>query len=263
MVVSRVIVQIYEIQDPVEAEALIELGVDRIGSVVSSEKHWKLPAVREAILVSRKAGVKHSLIPLFNTKRALFHTIDYHAPDIVHFCQRVADGPGDMVPCEALVELQVSVKERFPEIEVMRTIPVPIPGSTQGIPTFEVAKCLEATSDYFLVDTSLGREPVDGFVGITGRTCDWTVARELAGSSPLPVILAGGLSPENVYEAIMAVRPFGVDSCTRTNAIDGRGRTVRFQKDLNRVRAFVQQVRRAEKDLSMAGSEPRPTRGRK
>jgi phosphoribosylanthranilate isomerase len=260
---SRIVVQIYEIQDPLEAEALIGLGVDRIGSVVASEEHWKVPAIREAVLVSRKAGVKHSLIPLFNTESVLFQTIDYYGPNIVHFCQRVADGRGRLAPCEALVELQVSVKERFPEIEVMRTIPVATPGSPQGIPTFEVAKCFEATSDYFLVDTSLGREPVDGFVGITGRTCDWTVAQQLADSSPLPVFLAGGLSPENVHGAIMAVRPFGVDSCTGTNAVDALGRTVRFQKDFNRVRAFVEQVRRAEKDLSSAGSKPQPTRGRK
>jgi phosphoribosylanthranilate isomerase len=131
----------------------------------------------------------------------------------------------------------------------MRTIPVGAPRNAQQIPTLEIAKCFEGASDYFLMDTSLGSEPVDGFIGITGRTGDWTVARQLAESSCLPVILAGGLSPENVYEAVMAVRPFGVDSCTRTNAVDASAGPVRFKKDLNRVKAFVQEVRRAEKDL--------------
>jgi phosphoribosylanthranilate isomerase len=100
------------------------------------------------------------------------------------------------------------------------------------------------------MDTSLGTEPVEGFIGITGRTGDWTVARQLVEASAVPVILAGGLSPENVYEAVMAVTPFGVDSCTRTNALDSSGRPVRFKKDLKRVKAFVQEVRRAEQDLS-------------
>jgi phosphoribosylanthranilate isomerase len=133
----------------------------------------------------------------------------------------------------------------------------------QIIPTFDVAKCFEAASDYFLVDTSLGNEPVHGFVGITGHTCDWMVARELIETSPLPVILAGGLSPQNVYEAIMEVRPFGVDSCTRTNAVDGDRRPIRFRKDKNAVRAFVKAVRQAEIDLSSGQNEPESLGGRK
>ena len=47
----------------------------------------------------------------------------------------------------------------------------------------------------------------------------------------------------------MTVKPFGVDSCTRTNEVDSTGRPVRFKKDLERVKAFVREVRRAEKDL--------------
>lgn len=245
----RISVQIYEIQDPVEAESVIGLGVDRIGSVILSGENWKVPDIREAILVSRAAGVKHSLIPLFGTKEVLFQSIDYYEPDIIHFCECLTNDEGDIAPCNALFELEACVKERFPEIETMRTIPVGPPGNTPRIPTLEFAKCFEGTSDYFLVDTSLGNEPVNGFIGITGCTGDWAVARQLIGSSSLPIILAGGLSPKNVYDAVMAVRPFGVDSCTRTNAVDGSGRTVRFKKDLNRVRAFVQEVRRAEQDL--------------
>jgi phosphoribosylanthranilate isomerase len=244
-----IIVQIYEIQDAREAEAVMGLGVDRIGSVILSEEKWKVPAIREAILTSRAAPVKHSLIPLFNTKGVLFQSIDYYEPDIIHFCECLSHDGAYTTPWEQLVDVQVGVKERYPEIEIMRTIPVGTPMTTQRIPTLEIAKCFEGGSDYFLMDTSLGNEPVDGFIGITGRTGDWSVARELVESSSLPVMLAGGLSPENVYEAVVAVRPFGVDSCTGTNAVDGSGRPVRFKKDLERVKGFVQEVRRAERDL--------------
>ncbi|OEU49239.1 MAG: hypothetical protein BA861_00350 [Desulfobacterales bacterium S3730MH5] len=246
---SRIEVQIYEIQDCREAEAVIELGVDRIGSVILSEKDWKVPAIREAILISRGTGVKHSLIPLFSTKQVLFQSIEYYRPDIIHFCDSFTDANEHMKRCEALVEIQIGARERFPETEIMRSIPVAAPYSGQGIPTVKIAKCLEAASDYFLIDTSLGSEPVEGYIGITGRTCDWTVAAKLVELSSIPVILAGGLSPENVYDGVMAVRPFGADSCTRTNAIDSNGRPVRFKKDYNRVKAFVQEARRAEKDL--------------
>jgi phosphoribosylanthranilate isomerase len=245
----RITVQMYEIQDPRGAEAVIELGVDRVGSVILSEEHWKVPDIREAILASRRAGVKHSLIPLFDRKGVLFKSIDYYEPDIIHFCECLSNNEGRMTSCEALVELQICVKERFPDIDIMRTIPVATQNSVQQVPTLEIAKFFEGASDYFLMDTSLGSEPVAGFIGITGQTGDWTVARELVESSSVPVILAGGLSPENIYEAVRAVRPFGVDSCTRTNAVDNSARPIRFKKDLKRVRAFVQEVRRAEKDL--------------
>ena len=246
---TKIAVQIYEIQDPGEAEAVIELGVDRIGSVVLSEENWKVPAIREAILISRGTRVKHSLITLFNTKGVLFRAIEYYQPDIIHFCECLTSDDGRMIGCEALVEFQICVKERFPEIKIMRSVPIAAPKSSQRIPTLEIAGCFEAASDYFLIDTSLGSEPVEGYIGITGLTCDWTEAERLVGSSSIPVILAGGLSPENVYEAVMAVKPFGVDSCTRTNALDGSRRPMRFKKDYNKVKAFVREVRRAEKDL--------------
>lgn len=246
---TKIAVQIYEIQDPGEAEAVIELGVDRIGSVILSEKNWKVPDIKEAILISKKAGIKHSLITLFDTRTVLFQAIEYYTPDIIHFCESLTYSHGHMMPCEAFVELQICIKERFPEIEIMRSVPIAAQENNQRIPTLEVAGFFEATSDCFLIDTSIGSEPVQGYIGITGRTGDWTVAGELVKSSPVPIILAGGLSPENVYEAVMTVEPFGVDSCTGTNVVDSSRRPIRFKKDHNKVKAFVQEVRRAEKDL--------------
>jgi phosphoribosylanthranilate isomerase len=247
-------VQIYEIQNPREAEAVIDLGVDRIGSVILSVEEWKVPAIKEAIRVSKAAGIKHSLLPLFNTKGSLFRAIDYYQPAIIHFCQSLTQDNGYMIPFEALIGLQVRVKEQFPSIELMRSVPVPAFHNGRGIPTLDIAKSFEAVSDYFLIDTCLGKEPVKGYLGITGRPCDWEVARRLVESSTIPAVLAGGLSPENVYEAIMAVRPFGADSCTKTNAQASDGRFVRFQKDYEKVRAFVAEVRRAEKDLPNLGN---------
>jgi phosphoribosylanthranilate isomerase len=56
----------------------------------------------------------------------------------------------------------------------------------------------------------------------------------------VPVVLAGGLSPENVADAIRAVRPWGVDSLTHTNhPLPGGG----FRKDLEQVRGFVAAAR--------------------
>ncbi len=56
-------------------------------------------------------------------------------------------------------------------------------------------------------------------LGGTGRTHDWELSRKFVEKSKKPVFLAGGLTPENIREAILTVRPYGVDVCSglRTN----------------------------------------------
>ena len=62
----------------------------------------------------------------------------------------------------------------------------------------------------------------------------------------IPVILAGGISPHNVADAIRTVKPAGIDSCTLTNPTDEKGNPVRFKKDLTKVKALVDAVKLAE-----------------
>jgi phosphoribosylanthranilate isomerase len=69
-------------------------------------------------------------------------------------------------------------------------------------------------------------------------------------ASGIPVILAGGISPQNVIAGILQVKPAGIDSCTWTNAQDKTGSPIRFRKDLGKVRQLVGCVRQAEKSLS-------------
>jgi phosphoribosylanthranilate isomerase len=77
---------------------------------------------------------------------------------------------------------------------------------------------------------------VEGEEGGTGRTAPWGL---IAGYKPgVPVILAGGLTPENVAEAIRTVRPAGVDVATGVESAPGR-------KDPEKVRAFVANAREA------------------
>ena len=63
----------------------------------------------------------------------------------------------------------------------------------------------------FLLDT--GR-PSAGELGGTGRVHDWEISAEFVRLSPIPVFLAGGLTPANVGEALARVRPAGVDLCS-------------------------------------------------
>lgn len=77
-------------------------------------------------------------------------------------------------------------------------------------------------------------------LGGTGRTHDWRISAEFVRRSPLPVFLAGGLSPANVREAIRRVRPFGVDLCSGVRT-EGR-------LDASKLAAFIEAVRQADLD---------------
>ena len=243
------IVQIYEIQTPQEAEKCIELGVDHLGSVLLSQEGWRQSPLKEVMQLSEGADAGSSLIPLFEDLDTLYRALDYYRPGYVHFCESLTDRDGREIELDRFIRLQTELKERFPEIGIMRSIPIPQSDLSRNFPTLKIAGSLEPVSDLFLTDTWLEKAPVEGFIGITGKTVGWEAARELVLQSSIPLILAGGLSPENVFKATMKVLPAGADSCTLTNQVDEAGRPVRFKKDFQRVKRFVQEVRRAEKEI--------------
>jgi len=87
-------------------------------------------------------------------------------------------------------------------------------------------------SPAFLVDAS-----VKGLYGGSGVTADWNRAAELAKKYPL--LLAGGLTPENVAEAVGRVKPWGVDVASGVESAPG-------EKDASKMKAFVRAVRDGE-----------------
>jgi phosphoribosylanthranilate isomerase len=244
------LIQIYEIQEPSEAEIVLEAGVEHVGSVIVSPSDWKDPRLRETIGIVQSAGAVSSLIPLFSELKLICRAIDYYRPDIIHFCEMLPAKIDDWQAIDPIRALQKAVRKAYPSVKIMRSVPIGQPGAAAGIPTLALAKHFEPLSDFFLTDTLLtppgglaNAQPVQGFVGITGKTCDWHTARELVSQSDIPVILAGGLSPENVEAGIALVKPAGVDSCTATNQVDAQGKPVRFRKDRRRVRRFVRAAR--------------------
>jgi len=252
--VAVMITQIYEIQTPAEAEGCLAAGVDHIGTVILSQEDFQDPVLREVSRIARAAGAKSSIIPLFDHEETLLRTIDYYQPDYLHFCEALVKPSLEIVPLEPVMELQARIKESAPQVAIIRSIPVPLPGRSADFPTLEIARELESSSDLFLIDTWLGRQPVEGFIGITGQVPDLELSRYLVWQSAIPVILAGGLSPDNVYDAVMSVSPAGADSCTWTNAAGKDDRPVRFQKDIEKVQRFVQEVRRAADALAQRRS---------
>jgi phosphoribosylanthranilate isomerase len=254
---AHIIIQIYEVQTPSEAEKLMVLGVDHIGSVIVSKASWKVPPIKDTVRLIQEKGCKSTLIPLFDDLEAISFMLDYYDPDIVHFCEVITLEKGLNDSYKKHMLIQESIKKRFPGIKIMRSIPISQFGNPDRGETFELARLFEPISDYFLTDTLLTNpsasvsdlQPVKGFVGITGQVCNWATAAKLIQATHIPVILGGGITPDNVLNGIMDVMPAGVDSCTGTNAMDSNGRPIRFKKDLLKVKLLVEEARRAEKML--------------
>jgi phosphoribosylanthranilate isomerase len=108
------------------------------------------------------------------------------------------------------------LKDIAPELLVIKSLVVGL--HTQA----ELASMVEHFSgsvDAFITDTY---DPATGASGATGKVHDWSISRRLVELAKRPVILAGGLGPDNVRRAIVEVKPAGVDTHSGVEGDDGR-----------------------------------------
>jgi phosphoribosylanthranilate isomerase len=122
------------------------------------------------------------------------------------------------------------VRQLRPGLRVIKSLVVGCRGDDELVRT---AQHLAPLVDAFITDTF---DPATGASGATGKTHDWHISRRLVGISPKPVILAGGLTPDNVREAILTVEPSGVDAHTGVEDTSGR-------KDRAKILRFVAEAR--------------------
>ena len=132
------------------------------------------------------------------------------------------------------------IKSGLPGIQIMLSVPVGPPGYADRIDSLAIALELQQNADFILLDTKFPDDEagLPGWIGVTGKVHDWEVSRRIVERCSVPVILAGGLTPDNVTEAIHTVRPWGIDSNTPLNLRKGK-------KDLAKVRAFIEAIRHA------------------
>jgi phosphoribosylanthranilate isomerase len=94
------------------------------------------------------------------------------------------------------------VKERFPQVRLIKAIHV------DGIEALRRLHRYDKVVDAIIADSLNLREDR---IGGTGMIHDWSITRRMVDESLLPIVLAGGLTPENVQDAIIAVRPYAID----------------------------------------------------
>ncbi|QTA84586.1 phosphoribosylanthranilate isomerase [Desulfonema magnum] len=117
------------------------------------------------------------------------------------------------------------LKKAFPSTELWQSVHLPEAGKHVDFAHFKkaVEDYIEAGVNALIFDTAAVFQGKMKFGG-TGLMCDWNIVKKLmdAVRSPVPVWLAGGISPENVGPAIDATDPYGIDLCSGVEAIPGK-----------------------------------------
>jgi phosphoribosylanthranilate isomerase len=219
------LVQIYEISSPEEARSLSNLGVDHIGVLVGDGSFPREQSVDRAQLVFSAISPPSKGVALVLSAdiRLIEAIISELKPSILHL-----GASSDRLTPSMVRQL----KQRPAPLTVMRSIPVVDDAS------IAIAKSYEDVADMLLLDS---HRPGDLQIGALGVSHNWDIDRKIVGSVGIPVIIAGGLGPDNVVNAITVVRPFGVDSKTKTDKDDGS-----HTKDLQKVRRFVALAKSAQ-----------------
>lgn len=215
-------IQVAGIIDSVEAKLLIQCGVNYLGFPL------RLPINQEDLSEKAAAEIVRSLNP---PAYGIAITYQDNAKDIAVFTEElgveIIQLHGD-ISFDELARL----RRLSPELSIIKSLVV---GKHDNATLETMVEELGPVVDAFITDTY---NPATGASGATGITHDWQISRNLVEVSPKPVILAGGLTPENVYDAILAVRPAGVD--THTGVEDSSGR-----KSRKKVARFVTEALKA------------------
>jgi phosphoribosylanthranilate isomerase len=212
-------VKICGIRDLDDARAAADAGAHFIGLVFVPERHRRLdPEPARAIVAGLKssAGRVPRIVGLFADQplEEVNRTIETCGLDLAQLCGREP--------------LDYCNQTRARVIKVLH-IPDSLPPQAQTDELVARVKAYREAGNLVTLDRL-----VEGLQGGTGERFDWSIAAELSrlGQS---FLLAGGLSPENVAQAVATVRPWGVDvsSGVETGGV----------KDHEKIRAFIREVR--------------------
>jgi phosphoribosylanthranilate isomerase len=221
------IIQIAGIIDREEAQLLLNAGVDWLGFPL------RLPLHREDISEEDAAKIIATLKP-----PAVGVLISYlnRAENILDLCRKLGTIRVQLHGDISISQLQ-KLKTSAPELFVIKSLIV----RGDNFPQLaEQVSRFGNIVDAFITDT---HDPATGADGATGKTHDWNISRRLVEISSRPLILAGGLTPQNVRRAILQVRPAGVDAHTGVENAAGRKDPARVEKFVAETRAGFEEMK--------------------
>jgi phosphoribosylanthranilate isomerase len=199
-------IQVAGVQDGEEARTLLACGIRHLGFPL------RLPVHREDLSEAEAAAIIRELPA---DCRAIAITYQDDATEIAGFMDYLGAGIVQLHGDVSRAEL-ARLRALRPGLGIIKSLVI---GRHDEAGLAAMVHELGPFVDAFITDTF---DPVTGATGATGRTHDWRVSRRMVEISPRPVILAGGLTPDNVTAAIRAVAPAGVDSHTGVEDAFGR-----------------------------------------
>jgi phosphoribosylanthranilate isomerase len=220
-------VKICCIKNIAEAEFAIAAGTYALGLVS------KMPSGPGVIPETRIAEIT-AQIPDHITSILLTSEVRADAIIAQHQkCRTTALQLVDMLPMRELQELKLNL----PSVDLVQVIHV------TGPDVVDQTLAVEPYVDYILLDSGEPKARTRKLGG-TGCVHDWNISAGIVESVSRPVFLAGGLTPDNVGEAIRRVRPYGVDVCS---GVRSRGRL-----DPDKLLRFMGAVRQSSVEISNA-----------
>ena len=212
----RVRVKICGITREEDLAAAVAAGADAIGFLVgvhSSPRNLTL----------ERAKMLLNQVPIF--VYSVVVTAPHNIEELVEICEGLKP-----------TAIQIHGKKHFDASEIRERVKDPLLIKTVYVKTGSLNE--ESLEDLKSFDAVLLDSFTKGQYGGTGRVHDWTLSRQIMEAvAPVPVILAGGLNPENVKEAILAVQPYAVDVASGVELKPA-------VKDHEKVRAFVENAKR-------------------
>ncbi|WP_199610130.1 phosphoribosylanthranilate isomerase [Flocculibacter collagenilyticus] len=223
------LIQVAGIIDENEAKLIADEGVQWLGfplRLPSGKDDISEPAAKKIIesLSAPQAGVLISYM--------------VKADEISQFCTELGFTAVQLHGDVEVAELR-KLKQMRPDLYVLKSLVVKEDNADELLTL--VDECAEYV-DMFITDTF---DPKTGAKGATGLTHNWDVSAELVRRSPKPLMMAGGLNPDNVADAIRKVKPAAVDAHTGLEGPDGR-------KDRNKVKKFFAEANKAFAEIEGA-----------
>jgi phosphoribosylanthranilate isomerase len=210
-----------------DALAAVELGADAVGFVFAPSKRQVSPA--QVARITRELPRRVERVGVFG------------AGSVEEIALAVEEAGLNAVQMHGGVDLEFADKlarRLGPAVQIVETLhwSVEQDAASSALVFRQLAAVAAHPAQYrVLIDAKVGSSNSGG----TGRTFNWSKARSVLSSQPeLRVIVAGGLDPDNVAEAIRVLRPWGVDVASGVESEPGR-------KDHDKLRRFIENARGA------------------
>lgn len=208
-----------------DIELAVRFGADAVGFIteVPVNSPRKLDAASAAALIKQVPLFVDSVLVIMpeNGEEGV-ELIDICQPDIV----QLHNDPG-------LSELEY-IRDNVGQ-KIIKTFSIPVGRQNTLEGMLPAIDTIEEMFENDIIDGILLDSSKAGLAGGTGVVHDWSVSRQIVERMEAPVVLAGGLNPENVRHAVEEVRPYAVDVAS---GVEKNGK-----KDPDKVSRFITQIR--------------------